>query len=144
MKTGITIRLLTLLLLASTGIFLACSGNAGDGFGPSNVGIHPSGKESQLNGTWSGSLTGLNYTLVLNDGKVIENWLGSGSMSFHAYGNAGYIGFYSLNADAFEAAMNDSSPGAPLDHVTARLHGTLSGSQLSGTDDQGETFQISR
>lgn len=119
----------------------ACSG---DGFGASDVGIQQSGQESDLNGTWRGTLGGLKYTIVFQDGRVIENWLGNGYSSFHAYGEAGFIGFYGIVGADFQAAMNDASPGAPVSHITARLQGVLDGNQLSGTDDSGDRFSISR
>jgi hypothetical protein len=138
----VTNRRLAFFGLAALGLgLIACSD--GD-LGASEVGIQQSGQEAALNGTWRGTLAGLKYTIVFQDGRVIENWLGNGYSSFHAYGEAGFIGFYSLVDTAFAAAMNDASPGAPVTHITARLQGTLAGNQLTGTDDSGARFSIAR
>jgi hypothetical protein len=133
-----------LIVVVGLGLLVACSGSEGGSSASERFGIYQQGKEAELNGRWNGTLTGLDYTIVLNEGRVIENWLGNGSMSFHAYGESGYIGYYSFDGTAFEAAMNDSGPGAPIDHVTSRLNGTLSNGQLSGADNRGDSFKIAR
>ncbi len=91
------------------------------------LGIEQTGKESELNGTWKGKVYDdlANLTLVLKDGKVIEQWISGYGMSFHGTSEDGYIGYYSFDGTNFKAVMG-------IDE----MNGTMDGNTISGNYDE--------
>ena len=99
-------------------------------------GIHWTGQESDINGTWSGTLSGfMKFTIRLDDGEVIESWLSAAGMSFHTYQEDGNIGYYSFDGTKFEAVLFDDIES---------LSGRLSDGTLNGKDADGDNFVLSK
>jgi hypothetical protein len=98
-------------------------------------GIHQTGQEDALSGTWKGTLAGFSFSIRFDDGDVVENWMSGGGMTIHTYEDNGIIGYYSFDGSAFHAVIWDS---------IRSLDGALSDGELVGKDGDGDAFRLSR